>query len=159
MQIQISWLPLIWLYTICKDRVYPGSAGQGLKKGKSLYWMCVYLWRNCLFAPITRNVFLLHLRSTINIICSKYLPNPYLSFGQYIYQNWHWTFRRIVGIPTATNWTPLIVDLLLFCYEIDFMLSLSLRKIKLIYIETFNSTSKYQENLLWPYLFNWTSVK
>ena len=28
-QIQISWL-LIWIYTICKGRVYPGSAGQGL---------------------------------------------------------------------------------------------------------------------------------
>ena len=21
----------IWIYTVCKDRVYPGSAGQGLK--------------------------------------------------------------------------------------------------------------------------------
>ena len=33
-QIQISWLPcgsqLIWIYTVCKGRVYPGSAGQGL---------------------------------------------------------------------------------------------------------------------------------
>ena len=24
-------LQLIWIYTVCKDRVYPGSAGQGLK--------------------------------------------------------------------------------------------------------------------------------
>ena len=33
-QIQISWLlrsQLIWIYTVCKGRVYPGSAGQGLK--------------------------------------------------------------------------------------------------------------------------------
>ena len=32
-QIQISWLlrsKLIWIYTVCKGRVYPGSAGQGL---------------------------------------------------------------------------------------------------------------------------------
>ena len=32
-QIQISWLlrsQLIWIYTVCKGRVYPGSAGQGL---------------------------------------------------------------------------------------------------------------------------------
>ena len=32
-QIQISWLlrsQLIWIYTVCKDRVYEGSAGQGL---------------------------------------------------------------------------------------------------------------------------------
>ena len=35
MQIQISWLlrsQLIWIYTVCKGRVYPGSAGQGLTK-------------------------------------------------------------------------------------------------------------------------------
>ena len=32
MQIQISWLKnqLIWIYTVCKGRVYPGSAGQEL---------------------------------------------------------------------------------------------------------------------------------
>ena len=32
MQIWISWLQsqLIWIYTVCKGRVYPGSAGQGL---------------------------------------------------------------------------------------------------------------------------------
>ena len=33
-QIQISWLlrsQLIWIYTVFKDRVYPGSAGQGLR--------------------------------------------------------------------------------------------------------------------------------
>ena len=32
-QIQISWLlrsQLIWIYIVCKGRVYPGSAGQGL---------------------------------------------------------------------------------------------------------------------------------
>ena len=29
-QIQISWLLQIWIYTVCKGRVYPGSAGQGL---------------------------------------------------------------------------------------------------------------------------------
>ena len=32
-QIQISWLlrsQLIWIYTVCKGRIYPGSAGQGL---------------------------------------------------------------------------------------------------------------------------------
>ena len=36
-QIQISWLlrsQLIWIYTICKGKVYPGSAGQGLKDNK-----------------------------------------------------------------------------------------------------------------------------
>ena len=32
---------LIWIYTVCKDRVYPGSAGQGLilkVQAKPLYY-------------------------------------------------------------------------------------------------------------------------
>ena len=33
-QIQISWLLQIWIYIVCKGRVYPGSAGQGLKHKK-----------------------------------------------------------------------------------------------------------------------------
>ena len=39
MQIQISWLlrsQLIWIYTVCKGSVYPGSAGQGLTALKQL---------------------------------------------------------------------------------------------------------------------------
>ena len=38
MQIQTSWLlrsQLIWIYTVCKDGVYPGSAGQGLRNGRN----------------------------------------------------------------------------------------------------------------------------
>ena len=27
---------LIWIFTVCKDRVYPGSAGQGLKVAVSM---------------------------------------------------------------------------------------------------------------------------
>ena len=34
-------------------------------------------------------------------------------------------YRQIVGIPMDTNCTPLVADLFLFCYERDFMLSLS----------------------------------
>ena len=33
--------------------------------------------------------------------------------------------RQIVGIPMGTNRAPLVADLFLFCYEKDFMLSLS----------------------------------
>ena len=32
-------------------------------------------------------------------------------------------YRQIVGFPMGTNCVPLIVDLFLFCYERDFMLS------------------------------------
>ena len=31
----------------------------------------------------------------------------------------------LVGIPMGTNCAPLVADLFLFCYERDFMLSLS----------------------------------
>ena len=34
-------------------------------------------------------------------------------------------YRQIVGIPMGTNCAPLVADLFLFCYERDFMLSLS----------------------------------
>ena len=33
--------------------------------------------------------------------------------------------RQIVCIPMGTNCSPLVADLFLFCYERDFMLSLS----------------------------------
>ena len=34
-------------------------------------------------------------------------------------------YRQIVGISVGTNCAPLVADLFLFCYERDFMLSLS----------------------------------
>ena len=34
-------------------------------------------------------------------------------------------YRQIVGIPMGTNCAPLVADLFMFCYERDFMLSLS----------------------------------
>ena len=34
-------------------------------------------------------------------------------------------FRQVVGIPMGTNCAPLVADLFLFCYERDFMMSLS----------------------------------
>ena len=42
----------------------------------------------------------------------------YIRFGSKLY-------RQIVGIPMGTNCAPLVADLFLFCYERDFMLSLS----------------------------------
>ena len=42
----------------------------------------------------------------------------YSRFGSKLY-------RQIVGIPMGTNCAPLVADLFLFCYERDFMLSLS----------------------------------
>ena len=51
-------------------------------------------------------------------------------------------YRQVVGIPMGTNCAPLIADLLLFCYERDFMMSLSDDK-QADVIDSFNATSRY----------------
>ena len=50
--------------------------------------------------------------------------------------------RQIVSIPMGTNCSPLVADLFLFCFERDFMLSLSENNQTDI-IEAFNPTSRY----------------
>ena len=68
------------------------------------------------------------------------LDNILIRFGSKLY-------RHIVGIPMGTNCAPLVADLFLFCYERDFMLSLSDNNQADI-IEAFNSTSRYLDDLL-----------
>ena len=69
------------------------------------------------------------------------LDNINIRFGSKLY-------RQIVGIPMGTNCAPLIDDLFfLFCYERDFMLSLSEDNQSGV-IEAFNSTSRYLDDLL-----------
>ena len=68
------------------------------------------------------------------------LDNIYIRFGTKLY-------RQIVGIPMGTSCAPLVADLFLFCYERDFMTSLSDVKQAEI-IEAFKSTSRYLDNLL-----------
>ena len=54
-------------------------------------------------------------------------------------------YRQVVGIPMGTNCAPLVVDLFLFCYEKDFMLSLSDDK-HAYTIDAFNTTSRYLDD-------------
>ena len=68
------------------------------------------------------------------------LDNIFIRFGSKLY-------RKIVGIPMGTNCAPLVADLFLFCYERDFMLSLS-DNYQADIIEAFNSTSRYLDDLL-----------
>ena len=68
------------------------------------------------------------------------LDNIFIRFGSKLY-------RQIDGIPMGTNCTPLVADLFLFCYERDFMLSLSDNNQADI-IEAFYSTSRYLDDLL-----------
>ena len=51
-------------------------------------------------------------------------------------------YRLIVGIPIRANCVLLVANLFLFCYEIDFMKSIS-RVIQADSTEAFNSTSRY----------------
>ena len=68
------------------------------------------------------------------------LDNIFIRFGSKSY-------RQIVGIPMGTYCAPLVADLFLFCYERDFMLSLSDNNQTNIF-ETFNPTSRYLDDLL-----------
>ena len=68
------------------------------------------------------------------------LGNIYIRFGTELY-------RQIVGIRMGTNCSPVVAGLFLFCYERDFMTSLSDVKQAEI-IEAFKSTSRYLDDLL-----------
>ena len=69
-----------------------------------------------------------------------FLDNIFIRFGSKLY-------RQIVGIPMGTNCAPLAADLFLFCYERDFMLSLSDNN-QTDVIEAFKSTCRYLDDLL-----------
>ena len=67
------------------------------------------------------------------------LNNIFIRFGSKLY-------RQIVGNPMGTHCAPLVADLFcFFCYERDFMLSLSDNNQTDI-IEDFNSTSRYLDD-------------
>ena len=66
------------------------------------------------------------------------LDNIFIKFG------WK-SYRQIVDIPMGTTCAPLVADLFLFCYERDFMLSLSDNNQTEV-IVAFNSTSKYLDD-------------
>ena len=69
------------------------------------------------------------------------LDNIYIRLGTKL-------FRKIVGIAIGTNCAPLVASLFLFCYERDFMASLSdITQAEII--EAFKSTSGYLDDLLY----------
>ena len=68
------------------------------------------------------------------------LDNIFIRFGTKLY-------RQVAGIPMGTNCAPLVADLFLFCYERDFMMSLSGDKQADI-IGAFNTTSRYLDDIL-----------
>ena len=65
-------------------------------------------------------------------------------FLLYLELNFAKLYRQIIGIPMGTTYAPLDADLFLFCYERDFMKSLS-RENQTDIIESFISTSRYSD--------------
>jgi hypothetical protein len=55
-------------------------------------------------------------------------------------------FKHIIGISMGTKCAPLVADLFLYCYERDFMLSLSEDKQQDV-IFAFNITSIYLDGI------------
>ena len=68
------------------------------------------------------------------------LDNTFIRFGTRLY-------RQTIGIPMGNNCAPFVAGLFLFCYERDFMKSPS-RENQADIIESFNSTSRYLDDLL-----------
>ena len=68
------------------------------------------------------------------------LDNIYIRFGSKLY-------GQMVVIPMGTNCAPLVFDLFMFCYERDFMVSLSEDNQSNV-IEAFSTTSRYLDDLL-----------
>ena len=66
------------------------------------------------------------------------LDNIFIKFGTKLY-------RQTIGIVMGTNCAPLVADSFLFCYERDFIKSLS-RENQSDVIEAFNSTSRYLDD-------------
>ena len=56
-------------------------------------------------------------------------------------------YRQRVGIPIGTNCAALVADLFLFCYERDFVMSLSDDK-QADVIAAFNTTFRYLDDIL-----------
>ena len=69
-----------------------------------------------------------------------FLDNIFIRFGTKLY-------RQVVGIPMGTNCAPLVTDLFLFCYERDFMMSLSDDK-QADVIDAFNIKPRYLDIIL-----------
>ena len=73
------------------------------------------------------------------VLLALSLANIYIRFGNKLY-------RLSVGITMGTNCAPLVADLFLFCYEKDFVTSLSENN-QADFIEAFNSNPRYLDDL------------
>ena len=98
-----------------------------------------FIWpatkKTCFFATEEHKKYYLWTCEKVTDALIYLLDNIYIRFGSKLY-------RQNVGIPMGTNCAPLVADLFLFCYERDFMKSLTKEK-RYDVIDAFNSTSRY----------------
>ena len=91
---------------------------------------------------LQKNLKKYHARSCQNVCdaLTFLLDKSFIQFGTKLY-------RQVVGIPMRTYCAPLVADLFLFCYERDFMMSLSDDK-QADVIDAFTTTSRYLDDIL-----------
>ena len=102
-------------HNIIKDKIIDPIERTFQKEG-SLYLACND--RNAFFTSEKPKKY--HALSCQNVCdaLTFLLDSIFIRFGTKLY-------RQVVGIPMDTNCAPLVADLFLFCYERDFMMSLS----------------------------------
>ena len=91
---------------------------------------------------LQKNVLKYHALSCQNVCdaLTFLLDYVFIRFGTKLY-------RQVVEIPMGTSCTPLVADLFLFCYERDFMMSLSDDKHADV-IDAYNTVSRYLDDIL-----------
>ena len=91
---------------------------------------------------MTEMLFFYHVWSCQNVCdaLTFLLDNIFIRFGTNLY-------IQVDGIPMGTNCAPLVANLFMFCYERDFMMSLSDDK-QADVIDAFNTTSRYLDDIL-----------
>ena len=81
------------------------------------------------------------------MVLSKCMWCADLFVGQHFIRFGTKLYRQVVGIPVGADYAPLVADFFLFCYERNFMMSLSGDKQSDI-IDAFNTTSWYLDDIL-----------
>ena len=55
-------------------------------------------------------------------------------------------YRQVIGISMGTNCAPIVADLILYCYEPDFMICLK-PETQADVIDAFNNSSRYLDDI------------
>ena len=133
----ISTLYTTFSHNLIKEKLTE-LIGQTFNREGSLYLACND--KNAFFTSEQPKRYKLSSCQKMYDALHYFLDNTFIRFGSKLY-------RQIVGIPMGINYAPLVADLFLFCYERDFMLSLSDNNQADI-MKLFNSTSRYLDDLL-----------